>query len=111
MHEGEILIIDSHCHSWEYWPYQQKNNHEPNQMPVPNPKTWGNIDQLRYEMEINKIDYATIVSAQIWNNTDNNEYVNESIKHQKKLFQFIDFDSYWSDTYQTNGALDRLEKI
>ena len=46
-----------------------KNNHEPNQMPVPNPKTWGNIDQLKYEMEINKIDYATIVSAQIWNNT------------------------------------------
>ena len=105
------MIIDSHCHSWKYWPYQQKNNHEPNQMPVPNPETWGNIDQLKYEMKINKIDYATIVSAQIWNNTDNNEYVNESIKHQKKLFQFIDFDSYWSDTYQTNGALDRLEKI
>ena len=111
LYEGEILIIDSHCHSWKYWPYQQKNNHEPNQMPVPNPETWGNIDQLKYEMKINKIDYATIVSAQIWNNTDNNEYVNESIKHQKKLFQFIDFDSYWSDTYQTNGALDRLEKI
>ena len=46
-------------------------------MPVPNPKTWGNIDQLKYEMEINKIDYATIVSAQILNNTDNNDYVYE----------------------------------
>ena len=24
------MIIDSHCHAWDYWPYQDKNNHEPN---------------------------------------------------------------------------------
>jgi predicted TIM-barrel fold metal-dependent hydrolase len=104
------LIIDSHCHSWQYWPYQNKNNHEPNQIPVPNPETWGNIDQLNYEMKINNIDYATIVSAQIWHNPNNNNYINGAIKNQKNLFQFIDFDSYWSETYQTYGALERFEK-
>ena len=45
------MIIDSHCHAWDYWPYQDKNNHEPNQIPVPNPHNWGNIDQLVYEMK------------------------------------------------------------
>ena len=104
------MIIDSHCHSWQYWPYQNKNNHEPNQIPVPNPETWGNIDQLNYEMNINNIDYATIVSAQIWHNPDNNNYINSAIQNQKNLFQFIDFDSYWSETYQTYGALERFEK-
>ena len=104
------MIIDSHCHSWQYWPYQNKNNHEPNQIPVPNPETWGNIDQLNYEMDINNIDYATIVSAQIWHNPNNNNYINSAIKNQKNLFQFIDFDSYWSETYQTYGALERFEK-
>ena len=83
------MIIDSHCHSWQYWPYQNKNNHEPNQIPVPNPETWGNIDQLNYEMKINNIDYATIVSAQIWHNPNNNNYINGAIKNQKIFFNLL----------------------
>ena len=105
------MIIDSHCHAWGYWPYQDKNNHEPNQIPVPNPETWGNLDQLVHEMKKNDINYATVVSAQIWNNEENNSYVRDSIKKYNNLFQFIDFDSYWSANYQTNNAYRRLEKI
>ena len=105
------MIIDSHCHAWEYWPYQEKNNHEPNQIPVPNPNVWGNIDQLAYEMKKNNIDYATIVSAQIWKNPENNIYINNSVKKHKNLFQFFDFDSYWSNTYQTKNADKRLTEI
>ena len=67
------MIIDSHCHSWKYWPYQDTNDHEPNQIPVPNPNSWGSLDQLIYEMDNNNIDYATIVSAQIWHNNENNK--------------------------------------
>ena len=22
------MIIDSHCHAWEYWPYQDRNDHD-----------------------------------------------------------------------------------
>ena len=69
------MIIDSHCHAWEYWPYQETNSHEPNQLPVPNPETWGNAEQLIYEMDNNKVDKATIVSAQILHNPNNNNYI------------------------------------
>ena len=105
------MIIDSHCHAWDYWPYQDKNNHEPNQIPVPYPHNWGNIDQLVYEMKKNNVDYATIVSAQIWKNPENNIYIKNSLKKYKNLFQFFDFDSYWSDSYQSRNADKRLSKI
>ena len=62
-------------------------------------------------MKNNKIDYATIVSAQIWHNNKNNEFINDSIKSHNNLFQFFDFDSYWSDSYQKNNADERLKKI
>ena len=74
------MIIDSHCHAWEYWPYQEKNSHEPNQIPVPNPETWGNVEQLIYEMDNNNVAKATIVSAQIWHNLENNKYIAQSVK-------------------------------
>ena len=105
------MIIDSHCHSWKYWPYQNTNDHEPNQIPVPNPNSWGSLDQLIYEMDNNNIDYATIVSAQIWHNNENNKYISDSIKGYKNLFQFFDFDSYWSDSYQKKNADERLRAV
>ena len=106
------MIIDSHCHAWEYWPYQDRNDHEPNQLPVPNPETWGNVEQLIYEMGNNNIDKATIVSAQIWHNPENNKYIANSVnKYKDKLYQFADVDSNWSSTYQMEGAADRLDEI
>ena len=88
------MIIDSHCHAWEYWPYQEKNSHEPNQIPVPNPETWGNVEQLIYEMDNNNVAKATIVSAQIWHNLENNKYIARSVKqYSDRLYQFADIDS------------------
>ena len=74
------MIIDSHCHAWEYWPYQELNEHEPNESGVPNPETWGNVEQLIYEMNRNGVDRTTIVSAQIWHNPSNNQYIANSVK-------------------------------
>ena len=106
------MIIDSHCHAWEYWPYQEKNSHEPNQIPVPNPETWGNAEQLIYEMDNNNVAKATIVSAQIWHNPENNKYIARSVKqYSDRLYQFADIDSNWSSTYHTDGAADRLGEI
>ena len=106
------MIIDSHCHAWEYWPYQETNTHEPKQLPVPNPETWGNVEQLIYEMDNNNIDKATIVSAQIWHNPKNNEYISKCVdKYKDRIFQFADFESNWSDMYQSDGSSDRLEEL
>ena len=62
-------------------------------------------------MKKNNVDYATIVSAQIWKNPENNIYIKSSLKKYKNLFQFFDFDSYWSDSYQSKNADKRLSKI
>ena len=106
------MIIDSHCHAWKYWPYQELNEHEPNESGVPNPEIWGNVEQLIYEMDRNGVDKSTIVSAQIWHNSSNNQYIANSVKkYPDRLFQFVDLDSNWSETYHTDGADLRLKKF
>ena len=105
------MIIDSHCHAWKHWPYQSENTHNPDEPPVPNPEIYGNIDQLIYEMDRNKVDQATVVCAQIWHNTNNNDYLADNArKYPGKIHQYADVDSYWSDTYHKAGAAKRLEK-
>lgn len=63
------MIIDSHCHAWEYWPYEP---------PVPDPESRGRIEQLINQMDLNGVQQATIVSAQIEHNPSNNDYIAES---------------------------------
>ncbi len=112
INKEQKIIIDSHCHAWEYWPYQERNSHEPNQLPVPNPEIWGNVEQLIYEMDNNNINQATIVSAQIWHNPENNKYISRCVeKYSNRLYQFADFDSNWSDSYHKEGAAERLEEL
>jgi predicted TIM-barrel fold metal-dependent hydrolase len=60
------MIIDSHCHAWARWPYQP---------PVPDDEQRGRVEQLLHEMEINGVDQAMIVCAQIDHNPDNNAYI------------------------------------
>ena len=50
------MIIDSHCHAWENWPYDPS---------VPDNLTRGSLDQLVYEMDRNDVDRAMIVCAEI----------------------------------------------
>ena len=60
------MIIDSHCHAWAYWPYDP---------PVPDPDRRGQADQLLFEMDVNGVDQALVVCAQIRHNPHNNAYV------------------------------------
>lgn len=95
------MIIDSHCHAWAHWPYLPE---------VPDPLTRGSVEMLLDQMGLNGVDRATIVSAQIYQNFDNNDYVAAAVqRYADQLEQFADVDSFWSETYHTPGAAKRLE--
>ncbi len=96
------MIIDSHCHAWNHWPYLPE---------VPDPETRGSAEMLIDQMNLNGVDGATIVSAQIFQNFDNNDYVADAVRrYPDRLNQFADVDSFWSETYHTPGAAKRLEE-
>ena len=93
--------IDSHCHAWNHWPYLPE---------VPDPAHHGSYQTLLDQMDVNGVDRATIVCAQIHHNRDNNDYVAAAVRaHPDRLVQFADVDSWWSDSYHTPGAAQRLE--
>ena len=97
------MIIDSHCHAWTYWPYNP---------PVPDPESRARVEQLLNEMDLNDIDKAVIICAQIDHNPDNNQYISEvAAQHADRLYQFPDVDCSWSATYHQPGAAERLRQI
>jgi L-fuconolactonase len=97
------MIIDSHCHAWARWPYRPE---------VPDPDQRGRVEQLLHEMEINGVDQAMIVCAEIDHNPDNNGYVAGQVaRYPDRLHQIVDLDSVWSPTYHTSGAADRLRRM
>ena len=86
-----MKIIDSHCHAWETWPYSSD---------VPDPESRGVVEQLLYEMDLNDVNEAVIVSAQIRHNPENNAYGAAQVEaYPDRLHQFVDLDSFWSQTY------------
>ncbi len=96
------MIIDSHTHAWETWPYKPQ---------VPDEKSRGIIEQLIYEMDQCGVEAAILICAQIDHNPDNNDYIFECArKYANRLLQFADIDCSWSKTYHTSGAADRLIK-
>ncbi len=102
VYENE-LIIDSHCHAWDYWPYKPV---------VPDPQTRGSVEQLIYQMDNNGVQQAAIVCAEIEHNPNNNAYVASAVKkYSGRLHQFADVDSVWSNTYHKPGAAKRLENV
>jgi L-fuconolactonase len=93
------MIIDSHCHAWSYWPYQPA---------VPDPETRGVASQLLNEMELNGIDQALLVCAQIEHNPHNNANIAVQVQQvPQRLHQLVDLDSEWSPRYHTPGAAQR----
>jgi len=97
------MIIDSHCHAWTRWPYQP---------PVPDDESRGKIEQLINEMDLNGIDQAAVVCAQIDHNPENNAYIAEQVtRYPTRLHQIADLDSEWSPTYHTAGSADRLKQM
>lgn len=94
------MIIDSHTHAWEHWPYQP---------PVPDPDSRGRVEQLLWEMDRHGVDRAVVVCARIEHNPDNNDYVAACVRqHPDRLVQFADVDCSWTETYHVPGAAQRL---
>ena len=97
------MIIDSHCHAWTRWPYQP---------PVPDDEHRAKIEQLINEMDLNGVDQAAVVCAQIDHNPENNAYVAQQVtRFPTRLHQIADLDSEWSPTYHQPGSADRLKKM
>ena len=97
------MIIDSHCHAWERWPYQP---------PVPDDQSRARIEQLLNEMDLNGVDQAVVICAQIERNPRNNDYIAaQTARHGNRLHLFPDVDSSWSPTYHQPKAADRLREI
>ena len=97
------MIIDSHCHAWTRWPYQP---------PVPDDEYRGKIEQLIHEMDLNGVDQAVLVCAQIDYNPENNAYIAQQItRFPTRLYQLVDLDSEWSSTYHQSRADQRLQKM
>ena len=97
------MIIDSHSHAWQNWPYQPE---------VPDSLSRGTVEQLLHEMDQNGVDRAAIVCAQITHNPENNAYVAEQIQRfPGRLYQIADLDCEWSPTYHTPGAAQRLREM
>ena len=98
-----MRVIDSHCHAWPRWPYQP---------PVPDDEHRGRIEQLLYEMDVNGVDAAVIICAQIDRNPENNAYVMEqAARYPGRFYPFADVDCVWSPTYHTPGAAQRLRQV
>jgi len=96
------MIVDSHTHAWELWPYDP---------PVPDHEQRGKVENLLWEMDRVGVDQAVLVCARIDHNPGNNDYVADIVKkYPDRLIQFADVDCSWSDQYHTPGAADRLRQ-
>lgn len=94
------MIIDSHTHAWDAWPYQPK---------VPDAESRGRVEQLLWEMDRHGVAQAVLVCARIDHNPRNNDYVAECVRrYPDRLIQFADVDCSWTQTYHTPGAAGRL---
>ncbi|MBD3182786.1 amidohydrolase family protein [Candidatus Poribacteria bacterium] len=96
------MIIDSHTHAWEYWPYKPS---------VPDFESRGRVEQLLWEMDRNDVDKAVLVCARIDHNPENNHYISDCVeKYPQHLIQFADVDCSWTSTYHKAGASERLNQ-
>lgn len=96
------MIIDSHCHAWERWPYEPM---------VPDFYSRARFEQLLQEMDMNHVDQAFLVCAGIEHNPQNNDYIAQMTRlYPGRILQVADIDCSWSDTYHTPGAAERLRQ-
>ena len=85
------MIIDAHTHSWP---------------------ARGRYQDLIRELDAAGVDAAVVVSAALYGDRDNNEYVAGAVAAcPGRLCQFVDVDSRWSGTYHRAGAPGRLASL
>lgn len=70
---------------------------------------WSRPDDLIQEMDAAGVDAAVVVSAALDGNRDNNEYVAAACSG--RLYQFVDVDSRWSQSYHVGRAVARLAAV
>lgn len=96
------MILDSHTHAWDRWPYEPA---------VPDPESRGRVEQLLWEMDRAEVARAVLVCARIDHNPVNNDYVAECVhRYPDRLVQFADVDCSWTPTYHTPGGAGRLRE-
>jgi len=94
------MILDSHCHAWEEWPYTPA---------VPDPGQRGRAEQLLYEMDANGVESAVIICARIGDNPRNVDYaLDAAVRHAGRFVVFPDLECKWSAGFRTAGATARL---
>jgi L-fuconolactonase len=97
------LIVDSHSHAWDHWPYEPR---------PPDAHLRGDVAQLLFEMDNHGVDLALVVAAEIEHNRSNNAYVAGAVgRHPDRLLHVADVDSRWSRLHHTPGAADRLRAL
>lgn len=97
------MIIDAHCHAWQFWPYQPA---------VPDPQSRARVERLIWEMDQAGVERAVLISAAIDGNLDNYGYTRAcALAAPERLIAFPDVDCRWHATHQRPGAADRLRAI
>lgn len=103
------MVIDSHCHAWQRWPYDAAARDS---------AIRADDTALLQGMERYSVDHAIVVSAGIGrtdprtDNRDNNAVVARWVRENPlRLSQLADIDSFWSDSYHTPGVVERVRDI
>ncbi|CAH1687551.1 L-fuconolactonase [Hyphomicrobiales bacterium] len=95
------MIIDSHCHIWENWPYRPSSPYAAGR---------GRAGELVYEMDAHDVARAVIICARIGDNSDNVDHAYRvAAAHPGRFEVFPDIDCRWSADYHRPGAAGRLE--
>ena len=109
------LIIDSHIHVWEQWPYKPVEaslafTGEGTTGDVPDPGHRAQADLALFEMDLNEVNMAVIVCLALDGNPSNNDYVAGQVaKSPDRFIQFADIDGFATSTYHRPQAAERLE--
>lgn len=94
------MIVDSHCHVWERWPYDP---------PVPDAHSRARAEQLLFEMDRCGVEHAVIICAAIGDNPRNTDYAFEAaLRHPGRFTVFPDLECRWMPEFRAPGAAERL---
>jgi predicted TIM-barrel fold metal-dependent hydrolase len=94
------MILDSHVHAWERWPYRP---------PVPDPESRARAGQALHEMDAAGVGRAVLICAAIGDNPRNADYAfAAAARHPGRFIVFPDLECRWSPEYQAPGAAARL---